>query len=133
MRINDDLMETGLVIVAFVMLSVFLCTYLISALRRIAKVFVWLSIFTVIFVSGCGVIYCNEEYDRVYRIKDPPKPIDVKLLNGTEWNTSITDSTSTWLGLGILSGVICAAIICVVIVVRQRIVLVIALMKESSK
>lgn len=84
-----------------------------------------------------ATIYCMEEYVRVKWLPEPvglgPTPNFVTQLDVTEWLPPIFENATTWICLTVLSGGICVAISCFVLIIRNRIVVVIAIMEESSK
>ncbi|KAI4460146.1 choline transporter-like (slc family 44) [Holotrichia oblita] len=98
----------------------------IFILRWVAAILVWLSILGAIAALSFGVYWAYSQY-RYY--KDNP----TAYLDATNWFQELIMRSGTWMGLLIAFSILLAILLLVVIFLRKRIVLAIALIKEGSK
>ncbi|GJQ82551.1 hypothetical protein Trydic_g13006 [Trypoxylus dichotomus] len=97
----------------------------IFILRWVASILVWLSIFAAIGALAFCVYWTSQNY--IY-YKDNPNAHE-----DANWLQAAFMKSGTWLGLLIAFSVILGILVLVVIFLRKRIVLAIALIKEGSK
>ncbi|KAI4460117.1 choline transporter-like (slc family 44) [Holotrichia oblita] len=98
----------------------------IFILRWVAAILVWLSILGAIAALSFGVYWAYSQY-RYY--KDNPTAYE----DATNWFQELIMRSGTWMGLLIAFSILLAILLLVVIFLRKRIVLAIALIKEGSK
>ncbi|KAK9719051.1 Plasma-membrane choline transporter [Popillia japonica] len=98
----------------------------IFILRWIAAILVWLSILGAIAALSFGVYWAYSQY-RYY--SDNPYAHE----KASNWFQELIMKSGTWMGLLIAFSILLAILLLVVIFLRKRIVLAIALIKEGSK
>ncbi|XP_035221732.1 choline transporter-like protein 2 isoform X2 [Stegodyphus dumicola] len=127
-KIFSDFKTSWHLIVIGLLISMVISLIWIILMRWIAAPMIWLSIILVLAFSAFACYYSSTRY---VQLKDTP---------GSEGNFRLTlDVKSylalrkTWLAFAIISGVIFAILFLVIIFLRKRILIAIALIKEASK
>ncbi|KAL6455786.1 hypothetical protein MHYP_G00356370 [Metynnis hypsauchen] len=131
MRIFHDYTNSWHWILLGLVIGMVLSMIFIVLLRFIAGVIIWTIIISVILVIGYGTFHCYMQYTA---LKDKPgSNVTIKDL-GLRIDFSIyLQIQQTWLAFTIILGVIELVILLILIFLRNRIVIAIALIKEASR
>ncbi|XP_008190433.1 choline transporter-like 2 isoform X2 [Tribolium castaneum] len=125
-NIVDDLVESWWKILAGVGIAVLVSIIYIMMLRWLAAPMVWLSLIGVLALLIAGVYFTTVKYIELKNKTDE----DVETNNIFE---SYATKKDTWLVLLIICSIVLAIVLLMMIFLRKRIVLAIALVKEGSK
>ncbi|XP_044258638.1 choline transporter-like 2 isoform X2 [Tribolium madens] len=125
-NIVDDLVESWWKILAGVGIAVVVSVIYIMMLRWLAAPLVWLSLIGVLALLIAGVYFTTVKY---IELKDKTDE-DVETNNIIE---SYATKKDTWLVLLIICSIVLAIVLLMMIFLRKRIILAIALVKEGSK
>lgn len=109
----------------------------IALMRWLAAAMVWLSIIGLLVLFSFGSYYSFSKYVELRSSSDSGsenlmKTFDVS-LSFTQNLRAYTANKNTWLVLGIASAVVLAVVLLLLVFLRKRIVIAIALIKEASK
>ncbi|CAH8443470.1 unnamed protein product [Heterobilharzia americana] len=127
-KIVADLRQTWHVIVTCILISVVLSFCWIVLLRYCATVMVWttLALFVALFTFGTG--FCFYRWNVLRKTPDGSADFEFSLDLASYFRLA-----STWLALGIVSVILLFIIICILIFLRNRIRVAIAILNETSK
>lgn len=139
------------------LLAIISCMILIAVMRWIAKPFIWLSILGVLSTLGFGkhfflicrmlrckgpylihkyfeifpgTYYCFKEFQR---LKNRPVTDTIVASNLLLWVKAQLEKPNTWLYFAIALSVLFVVLFLVILVLRKRIAIAAALVKEGSK
>lgn len=102
----------------------------IILLRFVAGIIVWLSILALIVLFGCGIFVSYKNY---VQLRDTGKPIVQQGNNLDAKLQSILNKQGFWITLLIIFAVLAALVVFIVIFLRKRIAVAVALIREGSK
>lgn len=131
MKIFEDYAHTWYWILAGLVITMVLSLLFILLLHYIAGVLLWLVIFGVIGAVGYGIWHCYWEYSTL--IKKPGGHVTISDI-GFQTDFSVyLELSETWLCFLILLAIIEGVIVIVLIFLRKRLCIAIALLKEGSR
>ncbi|KAB0800868.1 hypothetical protein PPYR_05222 [Photinus pyralis] len=124
-HVVEDIMRSWWQILLGLVFAMLVCIIYIVLMRWIASVMVWFSIAGVLAALSFGIYICYKKYEyykaqKIYTSSEP-------------WYQSLLYKPGTWLAFLITASVILVIILLVLIFLRKRIVIAIALIKEASK
>ncbi|KAG4077520.1 hypothetical protein HA402_002947 [Bradysia odoriphaga] len=128
-KIVEDIISSKWHILVALIIAMVCSLILIAMMRWLAAPLLWLSIIGVLVMLGFGTYYSVTKF---IQLRD--NPIDV--MGGYNIASLVNEylaKKETWLVLSIISGVVLLIIFLIVIFLRKRIVIAIALVKEGSK
>ncbi|RZC34922.1 CTL-like protein 2, partial [Asbolus verrucosus] len=125
-NVVDDLISSWLQILIGIAIAVVACIIYIVIMRWIAAVMVWLSLIGVVVLLSVAVYFTATKY---VDLKNNPKQDDA---NNNVFESYMTKK-DTWLTLLIIASILLGIILLMIIFLRKRILLAIALVKEGSK
>ncbi|XP_057683877.1 choline transporter-like protein 4 [Corythoichthys intestinalis] len=126
-RIFEDFASSWPWIVLALFLAMVLSMLFLLLLRYTARVIVWVLIFGVLCAGAYGIWHCYWEYTNY-------KGLSASITNiGLNSNFGFLEVQETWLAFLIIISVVEAILILVLIFLRSRILIAIALIQESSK
>ncbi|XP_048101785.1 choline transporter-like protein 2 isoform X2 [Alosa alosa] len=131
MKIFEDYTQSWYWILIALVLAMVISLIFIVLLRFLAGIMVWVMIVLVILVIGYGIFHCYMEYAH---LKDEPGA-DITLQElGLQMDVSIyLQIRQTWLAFMIILAILEVIIILLLIFLRKRILIAIALIKEASR
>ncbi|KAF2898519.1 hypothetical protein ILUMI_07651 [Ignelater luminosus] len=127
-NVVDDVIRSWWKIAICLVISLVICIIYIVLMRWIAGIMVWISIFGVIGVLSFCIYFCTKKYKY---FRDNPVTEEQEEAS-SKWESYLA-MKDTWLVFLIISSVVLAIILLVLLFLRKRIVLAIALIKEASK
>ncbi|KAM5238497.1 choline transporter-like protein 2 isoform 2-T2 [Ctenodactylus gundi] len=131
MRIFEDYTVSWYWIVIGLVIAMVLSLLFVVLLRFLAGIMVWVMIVMVVLVLGYGIFHCYMEYSRLRGEAGS----DISLVDlGFQTDLRVyLHLRQTWMAFMIILSVLEAAIILLLIFLRQRILIAIALIKEASR
>jgi choline transporter-like protein 2/4/5 len=126
-NVVDDLINSWWKILIGVAIAVAICIIYIVIMRWLAALMVWLSLVGVLALLIAAVYFTTRKY---IELKNDPILDDTDDKNVFE---SYATKKDTWLVLLIISSIALAIVLLILIFLRKRILLAIALVKEGSK
>ncbi|KAL7890999.1 hypothetical protein AOLI_G00004750 [Acnodon oligacanthus] len=131
MRIFEDYTQSWHWILLGLVIAMVLSLLFIILLRFLAGVMVWVMIILVILVIGYGIFHCYMQYAALK--SQPGSDVTIKDL-GLQTDFSIyLQIQQTWLAFMIILCIVEVVIFLLLIFLRKRILIAIALIKEASK
>ncbi|XP_055077360.1 choline transporter-like protein 5-B isoform X1 [Periophthalmus magnuspinnatus] len=130
-RIIEDYANTWHWILIGLVITMVLSLLFILLLRYIAGVLLWLIIFGVVGAIGYGIWHCYWEYSTVS--KTPGSDMTISEIGFQQDFSVYLNLSQTWLIFLCLLAVIEGIIVIVLIFLRKRICIAIALLKEASR
>uniref|UniRef100_A0A336LLH3 Choline transporter-like protein n=1 Tax=Culicoides sonorensis TaxID=179676 RepID=A0A336LLH3_CULSO len=126
----EDIIDTWPVILAALVGSMIVCLIFIAIMRWLAAPVIWFSIFGVMALLGTGIYFSYLKFDYLKEnpVERPPPTTNVSALF-----ESYLLSKETWLYLLIGLSILLVIIVLTIIILRKRIVIAVALVKEGSK
>ncbi|XP_032868048.1 choline transporter-like protein 2 isoform X3 [Amblyraja radiata] len=131
MKIFEDYTKSWYWILIGMVLSLVLSLIFVLLMRFIAKVMVWLSILLVIAALGYGIFHCYMEYASLKGVQG--SDINIKDLGFQTDLRVYLHLRQTWLAFMIAQIIVEVVIILLLIFLRKRIAIAIALIKEASR
>ncbi|XP_060226250.1 choline transporter-like protein 2 isoform X1 [Meriones unguiculatus] len=131
MRIFEDFTVSWYWIVIGLVIAMVLSLLFIILLRYLAGIMVWVMIVMVILVLGYGIFHCYMEYSRLRG----EAGADISLVDlgfQTDFRVYL-HLRQTWMAFMIILSILEAVIILLLIFLRKRILIAIALIKEASR
>ncbi|XP_036427411.1 choline transporter-like protein 2 isoform X2 [Colossoma macropomum] len=131
MRIFEDYTQSWHWILLGLVIAMVLSLLFIILLRFLAGVMVWVMIISVILIIGYGIFHCYMQYAALKG--QPGSDVTIKDL-GLQTDFSIyLQIQQTWLAFMIILCIVEVVIFLLLIFLRKRILIAIALIKEASK
>ncbi|XP_058267213.1 choline transporter-like protein 2 isoform X2 [Hemibagrus wyckioides] len=131
MKIFEDFTQSWYWIILGLVIATILSLIFIVLLRFLAGIMVWVMIIMVILVIGYGILHCSLEY--VHLKNTPGANITLKEL-GFQMDLNVyLHIRQTWLAFIIILAIVELIIILLLIFLRKRILIAIALIKEASR
>lgn len=131
MKIFEDFTVSWYWIILGLVIATILSLIFIILLRFLAGIMVWVMIVMVILVIGYGIFHCSMEY--VHLKNTPGANITLKEL-GFQMDLNVyLHIRQTWLAFTIILAIVELIIILLLIFLRKRILIAIALIKEASR
>ncbi|XP_066520288.1 choline transporter-like protein 2 isoform X2 [Hoplias malabaricus] len=131
MRIFEDYTESWHWILLGLVIAMLLSLVFIVLLRFLAGVMVWMIIFLVVVVIGYGILHCYQQYSALKG--QPAANVTIKDL-GLQTDFAIyLQIQQTWLAFMIILCIVELVILLLLIFLRKRILIAIALIKEASR
>ncbi|XP_046721930.1 choline transporter-like protein 2 isoform X1 [Silurus meridionalis] len=131
MKIFEDFTQSWYWIILGLVIATVLSLIFIVLLRFLAGIMVWVMIVMVILVIGYGIFHCSMEY--VHLKNSPGANITLKEL-GFQMDLNVyLHIRQTWLAFIIILAIVEFIIILLLIFLRKRILIAIALIKEASR
>ncbi|XP_028271569.1 choline transporter-like protein 2 [Parambassis ranga] len=131
MRIFEDYTQSWHWILLGLVIAMVVSLLFIVLLRYLAGVMVWVMIMLVILVIGYGIFHCYMEFASLKG--EPGANVTIRDL-GLQTDFSVyLQIRQTWLAFMIILAVVEAIIILLLIFLRKRILIAIALIKEASR
>uniref|UniRef100_A0A1A8MAZ0 Choline transporter-like protein 2 n=2 Tax=Nothobranchius TaxID=28779 RepID=A0A1A8MAZ0_9TELE len=131
MRIFEDYTQSWHWILLGLLIAMAVSLIFIVLLRFLAGVMVWIMIVLVILVIGYGIFHCYMEFDSLKG--EPGADVTIRDL-GLQTDFSIyLQIRQTWLAFMIILAIVEFIIILLLIFLRKRILIAIALIKEASR
>ncbi|XP_026997255.1 choline transporter-like protein 2 isoform X1 [Tachysurus fulvidraco] len=131
MKIFEDFTVSWYWIILGLVIATILSLIFIILLRFLAGIMVWVMIIMVILVIGYGIFHCSMEY--VHLKNTPGANITLKEL-GFQMDLNVyLHIRQTWLAFIIILAIVELIIILLLIFLRKRILIAIALIKEASR
>ncbi|KAL0993018.1 hypothetical protein UPYG_G00102240 [Umbra pygmaea] len=131
MKIFEDYTHSWYWILIGLVIAVLLSLLFIVLLRYLAGIMVWVMIVMVILVIGYGIFHCSMEY--VNLKSEPGSNVTLKDL-GFQTDFSVyLHIRQTWLAFIIILSIVELVIILLLIFLRNRLLIAIALIKEASR
>ncbi|XP_053466703.1 choline transporter-like protein 2 isoform X3 [Ictalurus furcatus] len=131
MKIFEDFTVSWYWIILGLVIATILSLIFIILLRFLAGIMVWVMIVMVILVIGYGIVHCSMEY--VHLKNTPGANITLKEL-GFQMDLNVyLHIRQTWLAFTIILAIVELIIILLLIFLRKRILIAIALIKEASR
>lgn len=128
MKIFQDVSASWWLILVFLGFSMVWCFVWIVLMRWIAGFMVWFTIIAFLAIFSFATYYCFTKY---VALKDLPDQNGAFVFTtNLDYYTNLKE---TWLALGIIAAVFLGVILILVIFLRKRIMIAIALIKESSR
>ncbi|XP_037044636.1 choline transporter-like 2 isoform X2 [Bradysia coprophila] len=128
-KIVEDIISSKWHILVALIIAMVCSLILIAMMRWLAAPLLWLSIIGVLVMLGFATFYSVTKF---IQLRDNP----VEVMGGYNIASLVNEylaKKETWLVLSIISGVVLLIIFLIVIFLRKRIVIAIALVKEGSK
>ncbi|XP_062840986.1 choline transporter-like protein 2 isoform X4 [Trichomycterus rosablanca] len=130
-KIFEDFTQSWYWILIGLVIATILSLIFIVLLRYLAGIMVWVMIVMVILVIGYGIFHCSMEY--VHLKNTPGANITLKEL-GFQMDLNVyLHIRQTWLAFLIILAIVELIIILLLIFLRKRILIAIALIKEASR
>lgn len=111
----------------------FVCLFVIYIMRWLAGPIVWTSMIGLVISLGVGCFFSYDRFSKLKDVKSPPGDsrflAHLKNFNADK----VLQQKETWLVLMILSAILFIIVFLVILFLRKRIVVAIALIKEGSK
>ncbi|KAF7216445.1 choline transporter-like protein 2 isoform X2 [Nothobranchius furzeri] len=131
MRIFEDYTQSWHWILLGLLIAMAVSLIFIVLLRFLAGIMVWIMIVLVILVIGYGIFHCYMEFDSLKG--EPGADVTIRDL-GLQTDFSIyLQIRQTWLAFMIILAIVEFIIILLLIFLRKRILIAIALIKEASR
>ncbi|MEQ2241149.1 hypothetical protein ILYODFUR_022427 [Ilyodon furcidens] len=131
MRIFEDYTQSWHWILLGLVIAMVVSLIFIVLLRFLAAVMVWVMIVLVILVIGYGIFHCYFEYANLKG--EPGADVTIRDL-GLQTDFSVyLQIRQTWLAFMIILAIVEFIIILLLVFLRKRILIAIALIKEASK
>ncbi|KAF4092704.1 hypothetical protein AMELA_G00023950 [Ameiurus melas] len=131
MKIFEDFTVSWYWIILGLVIATILSLIFIILLRFLAGIMVWVMIVMVVLVIGYGIVHCSLEY--VHLKNSPGANITLKEL-GFQMDLNVyLHIRQTWLAFIIILAIVELIIILLLIFLRKRILIAIALIKEASR
>ncbi|KAF5306741.1 hypothetical protein FQA39_LY01499 [Lamprigera yunnana] len=124
-NVVNDIVNSWKEMLVGLVLAVVVCIIFILLMRWIAGFMVWLSILGVLAVLSFCMYICIKNYKYYLNNK--------VVQESTEWYQQLLEKKGTWLSFTIIVAVALCIIVLMLIFLRKRIVLAIALIKEASR
>uniref|UniRef100_A0A8C5I0Q7 Choline transporter-like protein n=1 Tax=Gouania willdenowi TaxID=441366 RepID=A0A8C5I0Q7_GOUWI len=131
MKVFEDYTQSWYWILLGLFIAMVLSLVFIVLLRFLAVVMVWVMIILVIAVIGYGIFHCYMEYDSLATV--PGADVTLEELGFQTDFTVYLEVRQTWLAFMIILAVVEVIIIFLLIFLRKRILIAIALIKEASR
>ncbi|XP_058515930.1 choline transporter-like protein 2 isoform X1 [Ochotona princeps] len=131
MRIFEDYTVSWYWIIIGLVIAMLLSLLFITLLRFLAGVMVWVMVVMVILVLGYGIFHCYMEYSRLRGEAGS----DISLVDlGFQTDLRVyLHLRQTWMGFMIILSTVEVVIVLLLIFLRKRILIAIALIKEASR
>ncbi|XP_066564114.1 choline transporter-like protein 2 isoform X2 [Amia ocellicauda] len=131
MKIFEDYTQSWYWIIIGLVIAMVVSLIFIILLRFLAGIMVWIMIVLVIAIIGYGIFHCYMEYAALKN--NPGSDVSIKDL-GFQTDFSVyLELRQTWLAFMIILCILEVVIILLLIFLRKRICIAIALIKEASK
>ncbi|XP_067354710.1 choline transporter-like protein 2 isoform X3 [Channa argus] len=131
MRIFEDYTQSWHWILLGLLIAMVISLIFIVLLRYLAGIMVWVMIVLVILVIGYGIVHCYMEYSSLKG--EPGADVTIRDL-GLQTDFSVyLQIRQTWLAFVIILAIVEVIIILLLVFLRKRILLAIALIKEASR
>ncbi|XP_061685441.1 choline transporter-like protein 2 [Syngnathoides biaculeatus] len=131
MKIFEDYTQSWHYIMIGLLVAMLISWLFIVMLRFLAGIMVWVMIILVLVVVAYGTLHCYLEYKNL--MGDPASDVKISEL-GLQTDISIyLEIRQTWLGFTITLASVEFLIIVLLIFLRKRILIAVALIKESSR
>ncbi|KAM9784405.1 choline transporter-like protein 2 isoform X1 [Syngnathus typhle] len=131
MKIFEDYTQSWYWILIGLVIATVLSLVFIVLLRFLAGIMVWVMVALVIIVIGYGIFHCYMEYDALKG--RPGADVTLQDLGFQTDFTVYLQIRQTWLAFMIILAIVEVIIILVLIFLRKRLLIAIALIKEASK
>ena len=128
-KIFEDLKMVWYWILGGFILSMVLSLLWIIVTRWIAWPMVWFSILAALVLLGVGIYFCYAKYEELEN-KGVDDSIEWKFTTNLD---SFSNSKKFWLAAGIILSIVFIVLFLIILVLRKRINLAIALIKEASR
>ncbi|XP_048870095.1 choline transporter-like protein 2 isoform X2 [Brienomyrus brachyistius] len=131
MKIFEDYTQSWHWILLGLVIAMIFSLIFIVLMRFLAGVMIWIMIFLVIVVIGYGIFHCYLEYARLKF--EPGANVTIRDL-GLQTDISVyLEIRQTWLAFLIILCILELVILLILIFLRKRILIAIALIKEASR
>uniref|UniRef100_A0A6Q2Y4E4 Choline transporter-like protein n=1 Tax=Esox lucius TaxID=8010 RepID=A0A6Q2Y4E4_ESOLU len=131
MKIFEDYTHSWYWILLGLVIALLISLLFIVLLRYLAGIMVWVMIVMVILVIGYGIFHCSMEY--VSLKSEPGSNVTLKDLGFQTDFTVYLHIRQTWLAFIIILSIVELIIILLLIFLRNRLLVAIALIKEASR
>uniref|UniRef100_A0A3P9PDY4 Choline transporter-like protein n=1 Tax=Poecilia reticulata TaxID=8081 RepID=A0A3P9PDY4_POERE len=131
MKIFEDYTQSWYWILIGLVIAMLLSLLFIVLMRFLAGVMIWIIIIAVIAVIGYGIFHCYMEYANLKN--EPGANVTLQELGFQTDFTIYLQVRQTWLAFVIILAIMEVIIILLLIFLRKRILIAIALIKEASK
>ncbi|XP_055380339.1 choline transporter-like 2 isoform X2 [Condylostylus longicornis] len=128
-KVVEDIVESWPTVLGALIITMIVSLIFIALMRWIAAPVLWFSIIGALAALAFGIYFCVSEY--LYWRENPGVIRTAYNIRGQV--QTIFEKESTWLYLSIATSVVFLIILLLVIFLRKRIVIAIALVKEGSK
>ncbi|XP_048587230.1 choline transporter-like protein 4 [Nematostella vectensis] len=127
-KVIQDVQESWYAILGGLGIAMVASFIYILVMRWIAGLLVWITTYAVLTLLGFGIYYCWTTYTK---LRDGATyDSSISMIGGLD---SYTNSKETWYYLTIILGVILGILVLILLALRKRIQIAIALIKESSR